>query len=71
MTPVMGGEDFSAYLHHVSGAIIFIGAGNQEKGIIYPHHHPRFNIDEDALTDGLKVLVLISLGLLDSLYDQD
>ncbi len=71
MRPVMGGEDFSAYLHHVPGAIIFIGAGNKEKGIIYPHHHPRFNIDEDALADGLKVLALISLGLLDSLFDQD
>ena len=37
--------------------ILFIGAGNKEKGIIYPHHHPRFTIDEDALPIGVEVFV--------------
>ncbi len=37
--------------------ILFIGAGNKEKGIIYPHHHPRFTIDEDALPIGVQVFV--------------
>jgi len=65
VTPVMGGEDFSAYLHHVPGALLFIGTGNPAKGIIHPHHHPCFNIDERSLVQGLRVLVLTSLGLLD------
>ncbi|WP_176699896.1 hypothetical protein [Neobacillus massiliamazoniensis] len=25
------------------------------KGIVYPHHHPRFAIDEDALAIGVEV----------------
>ena len=40
-----------------TGDILFIGAGNKEKGIIYPHHHPRFTIDEDALPIGVEVFV--------------
>ncbi|MED1785844.1 amidohydrolase [Brevibacillus fortis] len=49
MKPLMGGEDFSYYLEKVSGAYLFVGAGNPEKLATYPHHHPRFDIDEDAM----------------------
>ena len=52
----MAGEDFSAFLQKHQGHS-FIGAGNKEKGIIYPHHHPRFTIDEDALPIGVQVFV--------------
>ncbi len=67
LDPVMGGEDFSEYLKIVPGALFFIGAGNKEKEITNPHHHPCFNIDETALANGTEALVLSSLGLLDSL----
>lgn len=63
--PVMVGEDFSEYLKEVPGVMIFIGAGNKEMGIVYPHHHPCFNIDERALAIGMETLVLSVLGLLD------
>ncbi|WP_085524098.1 amidohydrolase [Tuberibacillus sp. Marseille-P3662] len=53
--PVMAGEDFSGYQHAKPGAFFFIGAGNQEKGITYPHHHERFTIDEDALRKGVDI----------------
>ncbi|WP_407542384.1 M20 family metallopeptidase (plasmid) [Deinococcus radiomollis] len=56
-TPTMGGEDFSAYLSQAPGAFVFIGAGNAQKGITAPHHHPHFMIDEDALQVGVQVLV--------------
>jgi amidohydrolase len=55
--PSMGGEDFSAYQQVVPGTFLFIGAGNPDKGAVYPHHHPRFTIDEDALAIGINVLV--------------
>jgi len=45
-SPVMGGEDFSCYLEKVPGAFLFLGMGD---GCPYPHHHPRFDIDERAL----------------------
>ena len=56
LQPTMAGEDFSAFLQKHQGHS-FIGAGNKEKGIIYPHHHPRFTIDEDALPIGVQVFV--------------
>lgn len=57
MKPNMAGEDFSAYLAKVPGCFMFVGAGNVDKGIIYPHHHPKFNIDEDALAVSVKIFV--------------
>ena len=48
MQPNMVGEDFSYYLQKVPGAFCFVGAGIPE-GPVYPHHHPRFVIDERAL----------------------
>lgn len=57
LQPVMAGEDFSSYLQQTPGCFLLIGAGNKEKGIIYPHHHPRFAIDEDALDIGVRIFV--------------
>ncbi|AJQ28719.1 M20 metallopeptidase family protein [Pelosinus fermentans] len=61
--PVMGGEDFSVYLEKVPGAFIFIGTGNKDKGIIYPQHHPKFDIDEKALAYGTETMVRAALKL--------
>ncbi len=63
--PIMGGEDFSAYQRVVPGTFVFVGAGNEAKGITYPHHHPRFTVDEDALENGVKMHVNVAFGLLD------
>lgn len=54
---VMGGEDFSAYQQRVPGTFFFVGAGNRAQGIVYPHHHPRFTIDEAALPIGVKAFL--------------
>ncbi|MFC0558390.1 M20 family metallopeptidase [Halalkalibacter alkalisediminis] len=55
--PNMGAEDFSAFQQKAPSAYFWIGAGNEEKGITYPHHHPRFDIDEDSLQYGVKIFV--------------
>jgi amidohydrolase len=52
MKPLMGSEDFSFYLQKIPGTFVFLGVENKEKGIIYPHHHPKFDIDEDILPTG-------------------
>ena len=51
--PNMGGEDFSAYQQRAAGSFFFIGARNEERGIVHPHHHERFDFDERALDYGL------------------
>ena len=56
-TPTMGGEDFSAYQQRAPGAFFFIGARNEARGIVHPHHHARFDIDERALDYGTRLFV--------------
>ncbi len=62
--PVLGGEDFSYFLKKIPGAFMFVGAGNAAKGIVHPHHHPGFDIDEDALTYGVEILARSAVDLL-------
>jgi amidohydrolase len=62
--PSMGGEDFSAYLQKTPGTFFFVGAGNREKGLSYPHHHPCFNIDEAGLSNGVRIFAHTALKLL-------
>ncbi|HWO76150.1 MAG TPA: M20 family metallopeptidase [Bacillus sp. (in: firmicutes)] len=54
--PIMGGEDFSYYLQKVKGTFFFTGARNPEWETAYPHHHPKFDLDERALLIAAKVL---------------
>jgi len=62
--PNLGGEDFSALQQKAPGTFFWVGAGNEEKGITYPHHHPRFTIDEDALPYGVKMFLNATFKLL-------
>ncbi len=60
--PSMGAEDFALYAEKVKGLYIFLGIRNKEKGIVYPHHHPRFNIDEDVLWIGTAIHALLAFN---------
>ncbi|MFW9996997.1 MAG: M20 family metallopeptidase [Candidatus Odinarchaeota archaeon] len=53
----MVGEDFAEFSLRVPSAFYFIGTGNAEKETDFPHHHPRFNIDEDVLQIGVEMHV--------------
>ncbi|CAM3693671.1 amidohydrolase [Aeromicrobium ponti] len=55
--PKMGAEDFSAYQQKAPGAFFMIGTRNEDKGIVFPHHHPKFDIDEDSLEYGVNMFV--------------
>ncbi len=61
---IMGAEDYAFYLEKAPGIIAFVGAGNKEKGISFPHHHGRFNIDEDALEIGTALHVQYAMDFL-------
>lgn len=60
MKPLMGSEDFSFYLQKIPGTFAFLGVENEEKGIIYPQHHPKYNIDEDILPIGTALHVAVA-----------
>lgn len=53
----MGGEDMSFFLQQVPGCYFFLGSANSDKGLAYPHHHPRFDFDETALAMGVEIFV--------------
>jgi amidohydrolase len=61
MEAQMGGEDFAYYLQKVKGSFFFTGAKNPDWDIAYPHHHPKFDIDERALLIAAKTLGHIAL----------
>jgi amidohydrolase len=66
MSANMGGEDFSAFQQAAPGTFFLVGAGNEEEGIVYPHHHPCFGIDESALPVGVRMFVFAAFELLDA-----
>ncbi|MCA9797000.1 MAG: amidohydrolase, partial [Candidatus Eremiobacteraeota bacterium] len=53
----LGGEDMAYYLREVPGCFFFLGAANPAKNACYGHHHPRFDIDEEALPLGVEILL--------------
>ena len=61
---IMAGEDFSAYQQVVPGVFFTAGARNEAIGASYPHHHPRFAIDEAALRNGIAVLARTAIDYL-------
>jgi amidohydrolase len=64
--PNMAGEDFAYYLQHVKGTFFFTGARNPEWDKAYPHHHPKFNIDERAMLIAAKTLGKATLSYLEA-----
>lgn len=59
-SPSMIGEDFSLYLREVPGAFLFLSSANPEKGTDKPHHHAKFDVDEDVLWKGSASFVAIA-----------
>ncbi len=62
--PNMGVEDFGYYVSHVPGAFFAIGVRNEERGIVYPVHHPGFDADEECLAYGAAIQVMNALTIL-------
>jgi amidohydrolase len=61
----MGAEDFGDFLRAVPGAFAFVGAMNPAKDCVYPHHHPKFNVDEDAFAIGAELMYRVGKRLLE------
>ncbi|MCA9835371.1 MAG: amidohydrolase [Trueperaceae bacterium] len=63
---IMGGDDMSLWLQEAPGCYFFVGAANTEKDYTYPHHHPKFAIDEASLPIAVE---LLTKGVIDFLND--
>ena len=62
--PTSGGEDFSRYLEKVPGAFFFHCSAfdsSADETCNYPHHNPRFDINESTLWTGAAALAAFAL----------
>lgn len=63
--PFMPAEDFSFYQKVVPGFFFFLGVGNKSKGLAPMWHTPEFDIDEESLVVGVRVMSNVLLDYLD------
>jgi amidohydrolase len=54
-----GSDDMAFYLQAAPGCYFMLGGGNKERGITHPHHHAKFDFDEDCLGLGIEIAVRI------------
>ena len=66
MEKITGAEDFCYFLDKVPGVLAFVGSGNPKKGASYPHHHEKFEIDEDSLENGAALYSQYALDFLNN-----
>ncbi len=63
---IAGSDDMGVFLNAVPGCYFIVGSGNPAKETTFPHHHPRFNVDEDALPTAVEVLTRAALDFVES-----
>ncbi len=62
--PVMAAEDMSFFLQEVPGTYAFLHNPRAVDGVIYPHHHPKFDVDEEYFELGALTLAKVCLEYL-------
>ena len=60
--PCMGGEDFAYYGEKIPAAFMFLGNRDEDQGIVYFCHHPRFQVDDPAMEVGVRTWIALALG---------
>ncbi len=54
--PRMGAEDFSYFALERPGCFFNVGTGSEVKDTQWAHHHPRFDVDEDGMAQGIATM---------------
>ena len=54
--PWMASEDVGLFMGRNPSAYLLVGSANSERGLDYPHHHPRFDFDEAVLPLGVGMM---------------
>lgn len=60
----MGSEDMAFMMQKVPGCYFFIGSANDAKGLNASHHHPKFDVDEDALPKAVSLMAAVAYNYL-------
>jgi amidohydrolase len=60
----LGGEDFAYFSLERPGCFFRAGTRNEDRGIVWGHHHPRFDVEEEGFAAGLGTMVQTAIGFL-------
>lgn len=60
----MGSEDMAFMMQDVPGCYFFIGSNNAEAHLDAPHHHPKFDFDERALSRAAGMMATVAAEFL-------
>lgn len=60
----MGSDDMALFMQDIPGCYVMVGSANAGKGLIYGHHHPRFDVDEQAMVHAATLLIAAARDLL-------
>jgi amidohydrolase len=52
----MGGEDFSYFSLERPSCFFRCGTRNEERGIVWGHHHPKFDTEEEGFVNGMATM---------------
>ena len=54
--PWMASEDVGLFMERNPSAYLLVGSANHGRELNYPHHHPRFDFDEDVLPFSVGIM---------------
>jgi amidohydrolase len=61
---LMVSEDMAVMMQDIPGLYMLVGSANSEKGLNFGHHHPRFDIDEQAMVNASAIMAGAVIHLL-------
>jgi amidohydrolase len=59
----MGAEDFAFYSHRIPASFFRLGVGNIKNNITSGVHTPTFNIDENAIENGMAIMAWLAVSV--------
>jgi len=62
----MVSEDMAFMMQEIPGCYFFVGSANSDKGLNAPHHHPRFDVDEESLPRAAALIAASAAELLNA-----
>lgn len=62
---ICASENFGMLLEEFPGFLAFVGIRNEEKGLIYGQHNPKFDIDEDVMDKVIEFYLDYTFDFLD------
>jgi amidohydrolase len=67
--PLYGSEDFAFYVKNIPGFYFTIGTKNVQKNVVEINHSSKFDIDEEVLIIGVRILKTITIDFLNNPKD--